>query len=87
MYCIVLASNQVTPDIVRGSGEGSKQPLNTTDVLNDKICESSHYEVRPSLGPTWHHCVTTRLLLSERNSSESFYVAGDADDLSVRAIR
>lgn len=53
-HCAVLASNQVTPCI-------ASDPA--TDCFGDVIISDQMAYV-PTLGATWHHCITTRITLA-----------------------
>ena len=67
--CVVLTSNQVTSD----NHSNPRYPLHQSskyiyeDALNESFTSGNTYEFRPSLGPTWHHCLTTRFVLSRKN--------------------
>lgn len=75
--CVVLASNQVLietigPSAPRRNGRNSI-PLDLiyVDALNDSFTNGNSYEFRPSLGPTWHHCLTTRFVLSKKTDEDA----------------
>jgi RAD51-like protein 1 len=53
--CAVLVTNQITIDNFRGDGGGD-------NPLGDTIQDIGGI-YRPTLGPAWHHCVSTRLTM------------------------
>jgi len=63
--CVILAANQVTPVIVSAEGTSSVGGMGSNEWLGDVIFDPmTGMEYVPTLGPTWHHCVTTRVVLS-----------------------
>ena len=82
----VLVTNQVTP-IFAAAGVGSAAAAATilgksSNVLGDQM-HSSWGTFQPTLGPTWHHCVSIRLTL------QKLQVLGAAEgsrDAEVRVI-
>ena len=63
--CAVLATNQVVP-WHPGMGE---------DLLGEMI-QDSGMEYIPSLGATWHHCVSTRLFVNRDRQSAMVQTGG-----------
>lgn len=54
--CAILATNQV---------QTASTSLLGSEVLGERIQDSTGLYV-PALGPTWHHCVTTRLVINRQ---------------------
>jgi hypothetical protein len=59
--CVVLATNQVIPGSI-GSNPSNSNEVN--HAMNDAI-QGFSIDYRPALGPTWHHCITSRFVLSQ----------------------
>eukprot|EP01032_Pedospumella_encystans_P010568 gene10568-12343_t len=68
--CVVLATNQVTPS-------GSANP---SDLYGDAI-HDDWGTYQPTLGPTWHHCVSTRLTMRMLNRNAA---TGPGDSAGIR---
>lgn len=76
--CVVLATNQVIPGSL-----GTTNSNDINNVMNDAI-QGSSMEYRPALGPAWHHCITTRFVLTQ---PREFAVAANMlpDDLNSQS--
>jgi len=59
--CVVLATNQVSPTS-SASATGGFAARNPMDLYGDAI-HDEWGTYQPTLGPTWHHCVSTRLTM------------------------
>lgn len=57
--CVVLATNQVT----------LASSSNPASLYNDAILDEHGAVYQPTLGPTWHHCVSLRLTMNTLSSA------------------
>jgi hypothetical protein len=56
--------------------------------LGDTIYDpTTGIEYMPTLGPTWHHCVTTRLIMSSGSVHTQHQQQSDAETLDRRFLR
>jgi hypothetical protein len=53
--CVILCTNQIFI---------SNSKYDENDICGDKIVDGTG-ELKPFLGSTWHHCVTTRLVMKK----------------------
>lgn len=65
-------SLQITIDALR---DQSTRERDSNDPLGDRIIDIGGV-YRPTLGPTWHHCVSTRLTMYVSKPSEWGIVGG-----------
>lgn len=63
---------QITIDALR---DQSTRERDNNDPLGDRIIDIGGV-YRPTLGPTWHHCVSTRLTMYVSKASEWGIVGG-----------
>jgi len=75
--CVVLVTNQVTPDFVGSAARASIG--GSGDAFGDAISDQASV-YRPTLGPLWHHCVSTRLAMS---TVSSYGVDGERKQISL----
>lgn len=60
--CAILATNQVVPFTT-----------NAYDDMFGEVIRDSGMDFIPSLGATWHHCVSTRLVVNRDHNSVQTY--------------
>ena len=83
---MIIHTFQITIDALRDQSTRERDS-NNNDPLGDRIVDIGGV-YRPTLGPTWHHCVSTRLTMYVSRASE-WDVGGDgrgSNDDGVRVI-
>lgn len=73
--CVVLCTNQIFI---------SNTKYDENDVCGDKITDGT-CEFKPFLGSTWHHCVTTRLVM--KRIINPYIDDSNEDDRNKRNIK
>lgn len=76
MYNFKYHYSQITIDAFR---DQSTRERDYNDPLGDRIIDIGGV-YRPTLGPTWHHCVSTRLTMYLSKASEWDIVGGGGGD-------